>query len=366
MNQSPFILNREEKAAFELRSLYRAYGYLPYKMSKFEEYDLYVRNKDFLVSDNVITFTDTNGRLMALKPDVTLSIIKNGRDLPGQVEKVYYNENVYRISKGTHAYKEIMQTGLECIGEIDRYQLTEVVLLAAESLRKISEKSVLDLSHLGIVSALLNEAGLSTEGTKAIFAFLGEKNLHGALEVCKNEGIDDTYVAQIKTLIATYGSPDKVLPVLKTLSPALQEGVTLLEEITSALEANGLTDTVRIDFSVIHDMRYYNGIVFRGFVDGIPCGILSGGEYDRLLKKMGRKAKAIGFAVYLDLLEDLTEDSEYDVETVLLYDETDAPAEILAALQGLSAKTTVTALAQIPPKMKYKTVITVKEVANRG
>ena len=86
------VLSREEKAAFTLRSLYAEYGYSQYKMSKFEEYDLYVRNKDFLVSDNIITFTDTDGKLMALKPDVTLSIIKNGKDNPDRLQKVFYNE----------------------------------------------------------------------------------------------------------------------------------------------------------------------------------------------------------------------------------------------------------------------------------
>ena len=85
------VLKYEEKAVYGLRSLYRRYGYLPYKMSKFEEYDLYVRNKDFLVSDHIITFTDTYGKLLALKPDVTLSIIKNGKDTCG-VQKLCYNE----------------------------------------------------------------------------------------------------------------------------------------------------------------------------------------------------------------------------------------------------------------------------------
>ena len=109
------ILKSEEKAIYSLRSLYKRYGYMPFKMSKFEEYELYARNKDFLISDRIITFTDTNGKLLALKPDVTLSIIKNGEDKPGIKQKVYYNENVYRISGSTHQFKEIMQTGLECI-----------------------------------------------------------------------------------------------------------------------------------------------------------------------------------------------------------------------------------------------------------
>ena len=47
-----------EAITFALRSLYDRYGYSRYKMNKFEEYDLYADNKDFLVSDNVITFND--------------------------------------------------------------------------------------------------------------------------------------------------------------------------------------------------------------------------------------------------------------------------------------------------------------------
>ena len=80
-----------------LSRLYESFGYMRFKMNKFEEYDTYVKNKSFLTSDNVITFTDTNGKLMALKPDVTLSIVKNSKDEPNAQKKVYYNENVYRV-----------------------------------------------------------------------------------------------------------------------------------------------------------------------------------------------------------------------------------------------------------------------------
>ena len=105
------LFRSEELAVFHLRDLYRRYGYLPYRMSKFEEYELYVRNKDFLVSDRVITFNDTNGKLLALKPDVTLSIIRGGEDAPGTKQKVYYNENVYRVSERTHRFKRSCRQG---------------------------------------------------------------------------------------------------------------------------------------------------------------------------------------------------------------------------------------------------------------
>ena len=86
---NPEVVRNEEQAVFKLRSLYQRYGYEAYKMSRFEEYDLYVRNKDFLASQEIITFADRNGRLLALKPDVTLSIIQNTVDRPGQVQKLY-------------------------------------------------------------------------------------------------------------------------------------------------------------------------------------------------------------------------------------------------------------------------------------
>ena len=109
MIQTIPYLKKDEQAVFALRELYRRYGYLPYKMSRFEEYDLYVRNKDFLVSDQIITFADRNGKLLALKPDVTLSIIKNSPDRPGAVQKLYYNENVYRADSASRDIREIMR-----------------------------------------------------------------------------------------------------------------------------------------------------------------------------------------------------------------------------------------------------------------
>ena len=149
-------LGRAEAAELSLRSLYSKHGYLPFKMSKFEEYDLYVRNKDFLLSDNVITFNDTDGRLLALKPDVTLSIIKNTTVERGCKSKVYYSENVYRVSPRLRRFGELRQTGLDCVGDTDILDTFEVVYLAAESLAEVSSDFVLDVSHLGVLSAVIS------------------------------------------------------------------------------------------------------------------------------------------------------------------------------------------------------------------
>lgn len=297
------LLTRDEEAVFTLRALYNKYGYSQYKMSKFEEYDLYVKNKDFLPSENIITFTDTDGRLLALKPDVTLSIIKNSRITTGLI-KAQYNENIYRISKGTNSFKEFMQVGLECLGDVGNRELSEVILLAKKSLDLISESNVLEISHLDITYGILEYAGVSEDGQKKILDCLGKKNVAGIEQVCSSESIGKEKTDLVKKLATVYGTPSAVLPALEAfrVTPATNNAVEQLNYIFSVLEENGIAGGLCIDFSLVGDMKYYNGIAMKGFVDGIPTGILSGGQYDKMMVKMKKNARGVGFAVYLSEL----------------------------------------------------------------
>ena len=344
------ILKNEEKAVFALRKLYRQYGYSPYKMSKFEAYEYYMQNKDFLVSDRIITFNDTNGRLLALKPDVTLSIIKNGEDVPGCNQKVYYNENVYRVSENTHQFKEIMQAGLECIGDIDLYDIFEAVSLAAQSLALISEEFVLQISHLGVLSAVLEKISPDQAFRQKIIACMKSKNTHDLSRLCAQQGVEDTQLLQ---LLKAYGPRAKVLNALEDLDcPALQE----LKELSSLLDQLPWGDKIVFDFSAVNNMNYYNGIVFRGFLSGICESVLAGGQYDKLMEKLDRRAGAVGFAVYLDLLEQMPgEEEEYDVDVLLLYE---ADTDKLAVAKAVSALTsvgkTVSTQKSIPQKLRYR------------
>lgn len=357
MNLSSDVLKQDERAIFGLRSLYRSFGYSQFKMSKFEEYDLYVRNKSFLVSDHIITFTDTNGKLMALKPDVTLSIVKNSKDLPDSVQKVFYDENVYRVSGGHSSYREIMQAGLECIGCVDQYCIAEVLTLAVKSLAQISPDFVLDISHLGILSAVLDKIPVSVSGRAKLLHCVGEKNLHGIDEICVAEGVELSAVATLKALVSGYGKVDTVMASLSEILTDTTEKA-ILQELANILSAVPC-DSIRIDFSVGGDLGYYNGIVFKGFINGIPQSILSGGQYDNLMKKMGRKSGAIGFALYLDLLEELAGvRTEYDVDTVLLYDSTVSPIQVTEAVNSLIASgKTVSAQRTMPEKIHCKEVL---------
>ena len=358
------ILKSEEKAIFALRSLYKKYGYKPFKMSKFEEYEFYIRNKDFLISDRIITFNDTNGKLLALKPDVTLSIIKNCEDIKGEKQKVFYNENVYRISENTHRYKEIMQAGLECIGDIDLYDIYETVSLASQSLSLISDDFILEISHLGVLSAVLDFVCDNKIFKTKAMNLIADKNAHDLKRLCKEFGISEDGTSLICSFISVYGERNKVINELENLCGQIV-GDTLneLKTLSALLDNLPFSSKIVFDFSVVNDMNYYNGIVFKGFINGICDGILAGGQYDNLMKKMHRKSGAVGFALYLDLLEQLPkEKTDFDVEVLLIYDENCDNFEIAETVNNLiiSGKT-VTAQKSIPQKLRYKEIIDLRK-----
>jgi len=327
-------------------------------MSKFEAYDLYVQNKSFLVSKDIITFTDTDGRLMALKPDVTLSIVKNAPPPGGALQKVYYHENVYRTSPAARGYREIMQTGLECIGSLDLYAMGEVLSLAAESLTLLGDGCLLDLGHLGIVSGLLAGRGETVQAR--LLEEIGRKNAPGIRTICAQAGIGQDVSEKLCQLALLYGPPDEVLPQLELLAAGdeAQSALAELKDLCALLEARGLLGPLRLDFSIVNDMRYYTGVIFRGYLPGLPCGVLAGGRYDNLLRRMGRQGGAIGFAVYLDQLERLGEDEEFDVDTLLLYGPSDPPAAVARQAMALEGQgKTVRVERDIPLGLRYRTLL---------
>ena len=353
-----------EQAVFLLRSLYSKYGYKQYKMRKFEEYDLYVQNKDFLISDSVITFTDTNGKLMALKPDVTISIVKNTKDIDGAVQKVYYDENVYRVSKGNRSYKEIKQAGLECIGAIDSYCVSEVLSLAVRSLLAISEQCVVDVADLAILFAFYDYAGLSYEARRKLTALISEKNTHEMKCFCAEISMTAEDTALLEELISYNGMPDKVLPELRIMADKIgaETEFAEFESIISSLEPE-LQSKLRIDFSVAGDINYYNGIIFKGFIDKIPESVLSGGRYDSLMQSMARKSKAIGFAVYIDMLEALNrKENKFDYDAVLLYSDKDSITVVKDAVQKLTKEFgSVFTAKKLPEKASFEKLFRIEE-----
>ena len=354
-------LRADEKACYKLRELYRAYGYVQYKVSKFEEYDLYAKNKSFLVSDNLLTFTDTNGKLMALKPDVTLSIIKNVVSNEKSSYKVYYDEKVYRTTSSGDGFREIMQTGLESIGNIDSFTQSEVIMLAMKSLENISDEYLLDISNMRFLEGLLESAGVSADSMPEFLSLIESKNIPAIRTLCERENINAEDGEKIVKISSMYMPIEKALEEIKPLlsGDKMQAAYSELESLYNNLRLYGLGDKLYIDFSIVNDMNYYDGIIFKGYINGIFDSVLSGGRYDRLMEKFGKRTEAIGFAVYLDRLERYASEMDvYDVDVLVLYDADTAVQTVVDTVEKFKAEGKIVRAANLLDKsISYKELV---------
>ena len=299
-------LQPKERASFALRALYEAAGCRKYHMGRFEEYGLYQENRSFLSSEQVITFTDLDGRLLALKPDVTLSIAKTAQPAEGETLKYYYHENVYRPSAESHTFKEISQMGLEVLGKVDGGQVQQTVLLAAKSLEQLGAAWVLEVSHMGYLFGLFDALAVPANARPALLKLLREKNAHELRAAAKTAGLSEDAADTLTQLLDLCGGYEETLARAEGFckNERMRAAAAELRALAAPLKAAG--GSIRLDLTLAGEMEYYNGLVFQGYLQGLPRPLLKGGRYDLLMQKFTPGADAVGFAVYLDELDRLS------------------------------------------------------------
>ena len=355
MEQLP-DLTPEERIPLLLRSIYESYGYRRYTMGRFEPYDVYWQNRNFLKSEQVLTFSNFDGKLMALRPDVTVSIAKNIA-ADSVSAKLYYIENVFRQRQGSREYSEISQIGLENIGNDDVYSDGETLLLALKSLEQLSADYLLCLSHMGVISAVMDWCGLQDKRADDMLELLRQKNADGLRKLADSAGIDPDQTDLLVALARVSGEPKAVLEEINRLKQPENMSLSLarLADLNTLLCEAGYGNRLRLDFSVLCDLDYYNGLVFRGFIRQLPSAVLSGGRYDKLMARFDKPQPAIGFAVYWGEAERIFRSAPAcDADILLLYGSSQAKDAMRIGddlrRQGLSVRSEQS----VPPDFRAK------------
>jgi len=334
------LLRRDERLTLSLRALYERYGYKKFRMNRFEEYDFYQGNRDFLADGQIITFTGLNGKLMALRPDVTLSIVQRARPETAGVERLYYTESVFRPARDIGEYREAFQVGLECIGEMTPYTETEIVLLAAQTLSLVDACSTLQISHTGMVDGLLSSLDLPGEDLRLARSLIEGKNVHGLADAFAARLSTDALGA-LSALARLSGPFSETLDQARALcrNEAMTAAAAELSRLYQTLSAAGEAASLQLDFSISSDAKYYSGLMLRGYVGGVPRAALSGGRYDPLLRRMGKPGGGMGFALYMDqLMRFLSDEADTAVETVVRYRPDADPAAVAHVVQSRVAR----------------------------
>ncbi len=358
-------LKKDELLSLELRELFESYGFVHYKMSRFEEYSFYMDNKNFLKTEQIIAFTDKTGKLLALKPDITLSIAKNSQASAEINEKLYYNESVYRYAKHNKEYKEVQQMGLEVMGNIDDYQSLEIIVLSLKSLQKISNNFVLDLSHMGLISGLFELLNITADSAQAkLLECLVAKSSHDLIKIATKYGVNNQGITLLKSVLDCSTNLSKAISFWKGIAKndTLISAVGDLERLYTNLKQTPYIDNIRLDISIVNDTNYYNNIIFQGYIKDIPFAVLSGGRYDLLMQKFGRDINAMGFALTLDELSRyFPVKRDKNTTVAVIYDQnTDVKTLTTTIENEQKSGSMVTALKVLPDNNSFGKIINLK------
>jgi ATP phosphoribosyltransferase regulatory subunit len=301
------VLPSEARKIEELRRLmldtFRTYGYelvmppmLEYVESLLAGAGPDTDLKTFKLVDSM------TGRLLGLRADMTTQVARIDAHLLNRdsVTRLCYAGTVLHTRpSGLHATREQLQIGAEIYGHAGLEADAEIQELALASLALAGfGQPRLDLSHAGVLRAILAEDSAAKRDEQLLHDLLKSKDMPGLDEATAHYA--SATRAALMALPNLYGDVDvlgrarEVLPALPGISRALGELAALAACTIGRAE-------VAIDLADLRGYQYESGAMFALYVPGLPNAVARGGRYDHVGEAFGRARPATGFS--LDLRE---------------------------------------------------------------
>ena len=295
-----------------LVSIFDGWSYEEITTPTVDYYSLFEHGMGRLQAHHAFRFTDTDGRMLAIRPDVTSLVARAAATLFADRERplrLCYVAPVFRQQTQSHAEwrRESTQIGGELIG---------------------ANSSVADMEVLAIVCEVLDHLDLDrhcsiTLNDVEIFNGIAEElKLHQDSRNEMRELVDTRNAVDLERFLARYSSlaDSQAFAQLiqlsgkrKTLSDARrlitnarsQSALDRLESLWSVIESLQLEDRFEIDLGDVSRLDYYTGLTFKIYVSGAGTRVGSGGRYDGLTASFGRAEPAVGFVLELDALTEV-------------------------------------------------------------
>jgi len=243
-----------------------------------------------------------SGRMLGLRADMTTQVARIDAHLLNRdsVTRLCYAGSVLHTRpSGLHATREPLQIGAEIYGHAGLEADAEIQELALASLSLAGFPEVrLDLSHVGVVRAILDADTAALKDEAALFSLLRAKDAPGLDAI--SAGYAPATRAALLALPNLYGDIDvlgrarEILPALPGITRALAELAALAGSAIGRAE-------VAIDLADLRGYAYESGAMFALYVPGLPNAVARGGRYDHVGEAFGRARPATGFS--LDLRE---------------------------------------------------------------
>jgi ATP phosphoribosyltransferase regulatory subunit len=289
--------------AERLRRKFDENGYESVASATLEYFSAYSEIRNALPEERLFKLTDHNGRLLVLRPDATLAIsrIAATKLSQGQNRLCYFTSKFDLQGGGEISNREILQAGVERLGESGAFSDAQTIAFAIECLKTAGLGDfVIDLGHVGYFKGVLEECGLSSEDGELLRRQINRKDGENAERILKKAGASAAAVNSVLALPALFGGAE-VLERARDLTQnaRAQSAIAHLQEVDSLLSRMGYANYVSYDLGAVRRLSYYSGIVFSGLVRGLGAPVLSGGRYDDLADDFGKHIPAVGFALGL-------------------------------------------------------------------
>ena len=301
----------------------------------FEDYDVYQHFFPQLRQQMVKTI-DTDGRVLVLRPDVTLPIVETAaREFPrsNQLLKFGYVSTVFREYYGRSTYgKDFLHGGIEILGDSSPECDGEVIVTAAEILKAVGVENIrIDIGTAAYTQALFDGLPLSEEQKATLKGYMAERNLVACKSYIASLPISSDARKALEALPVLFGPYAQTLSKARdySINSGMLNALSRLERVYDYILYAGYADKVQLDFGFASRLGYYTDTVFKVYVDGALYDIIDGGRYDQLSSRFGVDRPACGFGMNINLLYEymsdagLLEDTEPSFQMAVSYTQGD-------------------------------------------
>lgn len=267
-----------------------------------EYFDVFAQANPELDQDQMLKIIDKSGRICVARPDNTTPIARIAAtrlDDAALPVRLYYSQKVFRSVSGDHGHKgEFLQVGAELIGADGLAADKDILSAAFAALSRTGADNFrIELGHAEIYKALIEELGADAASSEAIRRLIENKSFAALGDALQPFGSKPAAKA-LSAMPQLFGGIE-VLDEVETLTGNVRVlgAIAYLRRLYQALDEAGYGDRIMIDLGLVHEMDYYTGIMFRGYIGGAGAAILAGGRYNALCAKFSRDLPAGGFGI---------------------------------------------------------------------
>jgi len=293
-------------------SVFEGWSYEEVITPTLDYYSLFERGMGPSEAHHAFRFTDTDGRLLALRPDVTSGIARVTATLfanrPRPLRLCYAAPVFRQQGQSTIEWRrESTQIGCELVGQNSAASDIEVLAIACEVLRRLhlDRGYVITLNDVEVFNGVAESLGFDSGARDQLRQLVDGRNVADVEAfLTSRASVED--VRAISQLIRLSGKLE-TLDSARGLITNTRSSAALdrLENLWRIIESLALTDHFEIDLGDVSRLDYYTGLTFKIYIEGAGARVGSGGRYDNLTANFGKSEPAVGFVLDLDALAGL-------------------------------------------------------------